>query len=147
MILQTNSVSNNYQIIDTYTAGIQLLGLEVKSLKSGRGSIKGSFVRVFTNGAWIEKMQIPPYQADNTVASYIPTRSRKLLLRKPELRKLTGKVAEKGLTVVPIELHNDNGRIVLKIALVRHLNKHDKREVIKKKDAAKEIARTLKTLR
>lgn len=147
MALLTNPISRNYSIIDTYTAGIQLLGFEVKSLKIPRGSIKGAFIRVFTNGAWIEKMQIMPYQATNTSASYNQLRSRKLLLKKAELRKLTEQVAQKGLTILPLELHNNRGRIELTIALVRHLNKHDKREVIKEKDANKEIARLVKTMR
>ena len=147
MLLLSHSVSNSYTIIDTYTAGIQLVGFEVKSLKLKKGSIKGAFVRVFSNGAWIEKMQIPPYQTANTAASYNQFRSRKLLLTKPQLRSLVQQVSQKGLTILPTMIHNDNGRITVTIALVRHMNKHDKRDVIKKKDAAKEIARTLKMAR
>lgn len=147
MLLLSNPLSGNYEIIDKYTAKMQLLGHEVKSLKAKRGSIKGAFVRVLLDGAWIEKMTIPPYQVGNTSAAYDTMRSRKVLMTKAELRKLSAKTAEKGLTALPIELYNNAGRIEVIIALVKHLNKHDKREVIKAKEAKLEIARTLKNIR
>lgn len=145
--LPHNPISSSYEIIEKFTCGIKLLGSEVKALKTGKGSLKGSFIISDTQNAWIKKMNIPAYQPSNTPPSYNPLRDRKLLLHKHELKKMAGMLTQKGLTALPLEMYNQNGFITLSMALVRHLNKHDKREVLKERDAKREIERSLKIQR
>jgi SsrA-binding protein len=145
--LPHNSITSSYEIIEKFTCGMKLNGNEVKALKTGKGSLKGSFIVADTQNAWLNKATIPPYQEANAGTSYNPTRPRKLLLHKHELKKIAGMLTQKGLTALPLEMYNQNGFITLSIALVRHLNKHDKREVLKERDAKKGIERSLKTQR
>ena len=133
----------DYDILDTYEAGIELLGFEVKSIKKGQGSLAGSRVVIRNEEAWLIGAQVPPYQVGNTPATYDPTRSRRLLLTKAEIKTLIGKAEEKGLTIVPLSLYNKQGRIKVNVALARGRKKYDKREVIKKREAERDIRRTL----
>lgn len=147
MSLLTLPITNSYEILDTFNAGVLLLGSEVKSIKAKKGSLKGSFIKVDINEAWLVKATVPAFQEKNASSLYNPTRPRKLLLKKSELKKLFGALSGHGLTALPIELYNQNNRVYLKFALVRHKNKHDKREDIKKSEAKREIDRTLKNER
>ena len=134
----------DYEILETYEAGISLLGFEVKAVKNGRIALVGSYVVMRGNEAWLLNADIPPYQAKNTPAGYDPTRSRRLLLKKPEIKELIGKAAQSGLTIVPLKVYSKRGFVKILIGLARHKKKTDKREVIKKREAKREIARTLK---
>jgi SsrA-binding protein len=130
--------------IETFSAGIELLGTEVKALRSKLGSLDGARVVVRGGEAYIIGMTIPPYQMANTPKTYDPERARRLLLTKKELNTLFTEEAKKGLTIVPLEVYS-NGRLVkARIAIVRGKGKSDRREDLKKRDATREIGRTLK---
>ena len=116
MALITNrKVGFNYEILDKYTAGIELFGYEVKSLKKSRGSIEGAHITLRGGEAYIVGMFIPPYQPNNTPKDYDPYRNRRLLLNKAEIEKLVKTEDTKGLTIVPISVYNIASKIKLEI--------------------------------
>lgn len=133
----------DYVISKTYEAGLELFGFEVKAIKTGRANLTGSYVVVRNSEAFLVNADIPPYQPKNAPADYDPKRSRRLLLRREEIKELLGARTSHGLTVVPLKLYNRNGKIKLEIGLARHKKKADKRETIKKREAERE-ARTAK---
>ena len=134
----------DYEILDTYEAGIELMGNEVKSIKTGHVGLTGAYVLIRNNEAYLLNADIPPYQPKNTSADYDPQRTRRLLLRKEEIKELVGKTHEKGLTLVPLKLYNKGRRIKLEIGLARGKKKSDKRETIRKREVDREINRALK---
>lgn len=134
----------NYAILEGFTAGLELMGTEVKALRAKLGSLEGARVVVRGGEAFIIGMTIPPYQSANTLPSYDPERPRRLLLTKEELAALAGTESRKGLTIVPLEVYNIGRLIKTHIAIVRGKSKGDKREDLKKKDAAREAERVLK---
>jgi len=129
----------DYDILDKYEAGIELLGFEVKSIKNHRINLSGSYVVIKNNQAWLINADIPPYQPKNTPENYDSKRTRRLLLRRQEINALTGKTKEKGLTLVPLKAYTKNRKIKIEIGLGRIRKKTDKREVIKKRNAEKEM--------
>ncbi len=139
-ILENKKAYFDYEIIDKFEAGVELIGSEVKSLKSGRGNITGSYVKVISGEAYILGMKIDPYQG-TTANEEDKTRTRKLLLNKTELKKLTKYTDEKGLTIVPLSLYLKNRWIKLSIGIGRGKKKADKRETIKKRDTERAIRR------
>jgi SsrA-binding protein len=136
--------SFNYEILDTYTAGIELLGLETKSIKTHNVSFEGSFVIIKKNEIFLKNLHISPYQENNTPESYDPLRLRKLLLTKKEIVEIEKKLKQNGLTVIPISMYNIKRNIKVEIAIVRGKKKHDKRNDLKDRDAKRDIQRTLK---
>lgn len=134
----------NYEILEKFEAGLVLLGGEVKSIRNNHYSLQGAYITVEDEEAWLVKAMIAPYQPKNMVAGYNPERKRKLLLNKKELQYLQGKTKEKGLTIVPLKVYNKHGQIKLEIGLAKGKNKSDKREVLKKRIAERDIARTLR---
>ncbi|MDP3954619.1 MAG: SsrA-binding protein SmpB [bacterium] len=135
----------DYEILETLEAGLVLAGHEVKSIKSGKASIVGSFVKILGGEAWLVGATISPYQQGNISPDYDPQRSIKLLLKKSELKYLAGKGQERGLTLVPIKLYNKKGLVKLEIGIGRGKKKSDKRESIKKRDVKRQVERILKT--
>ncbi len=133
----------NYDILEKYEAGIELFGFEVKSIKGGHGSLEGTRVIIRDNEAYLIGVNIPPYQTGNTPAGYDPTRTRKLLLTKKEIKELIGKGEQAGLTIVPLALYNKGGRVKVSIAVAKGRKKYDKREVLKKRDVDREIRRDM----
>lgn len=131
----------DYEILETYEAGIELYGFEVKAIKTGHVNIAGSYIVVRGEEAWLLNASVPPYQPKNTPQNYDETRSRKLLLHKSEIQELIGKSSQKGLTLVPLRVYDKKSRVKLEFGVGRHKKKHDKREVIKKREAEREIAR------
>lgn len=131
----------DYEILETYEAGIELYGFEVKAIKTGHVNIAGSYIVVRGEEAWLLNASVPPYQPKNTLPDYDETRSRKLLLHKSEIQELIGKSAQKGLTLVPLRVYDKKSHIKLEFGVGRHKKKHDKREVIKRREAEREIAR------
>lgn len=129
----------SYEVVETYTAGIQLLGLEVKSIKTGKAQITGSYITIKNDEAFLLGSHIAPYQPENTPASYSPARERKLLLNKKEIRQISQIIAQKKLTIIPLKLYNRNNKIKAEIAIVKGKQKGDKRQKIRKKDTRKEI--------
>ncbi|MDQ5949061.1 MAG: SsrA-binding protein [Patescibacteria group bacterium] len=145
MSLITNRKATfNYEIITTYTAGIELFGFEVKSLKQSHGSLEGSHVTVRGNEAFLVGTFIPPYQENNTPDDYDPYRNRRLLLNKTEIHDLEKAESTKGLTIVPLSVYNKGTKIKVDIAIVKGKKKFDKRETLKKRESDRDIARDLR---
>lgn len=135
----------DHEITEKFEAGIVLTGQEVKSIKSGRINLSGSYV-VLRGGEvfWIGA-NIPPYQPKNAPLDYNPERIRKLLLKKMEIKSLVGKGKEKGLTLLPLKVYTKGAKIKLEFGIAKGRKKSDKRELIKKREAQKDIERELKT--
>ena len=135
----------DYEILEKYETGIELLGVEVKSVRGGRMSLEGAFVIVRGGEAFLINVNIPPYQPKNAPKDYDPLRNRKLLLTKKEIGELVKSEKNKSLTIVPISVYNKNRKIKVEIALVKGKKKSDKRETIKKRETDRDIRRTLKS--
>jgi len=133
----------DYEILEKYEAGIELLGMEVKSVRDGRMSLEGSFVIVRGGEAYLMNANIPPYQPNNAPENYDPLRNRKLLLTKKEMHELT-KSEKINLTIVPLKVYNKGRKIKIEIALAKGKKKRDKRESIKKRETDREIRREYK---
>ena len=145
-IYSTNKkVRFDYEILETYDAGIKLFGHEVKSIKRGSVNLQGSFVIIRGGEAYITNTIIPAYQAGNLTPNHEPERPLKLLLKKKEILGLQERLHNKGLTTVPLKLYNSRGLVKVEIGLVRGKKKYDKRDVIKKREADRKIRRRLKS--
>ncbi len=134
----------DYEILEKYEAGIELLGTEVKSVRGGKMSLEGAFVIVRGGEAFLINSNIPPYQPKNAPKDYDPLVNRKLLLTKKELAELAGTEKNKSLTVVPISVYNKGRKVKVEIAVVKGKKKFDKRETLKKRDTDREIRREYK---
>ncbi len=134
----------DYDLIKKYEAGLVLKGIEVKSIKSGHASLKGSFVTIHNNELFLTNANIPPYKFAGNPKDYDPTASRKLLLHKKEIKYLLGKSKTEGLTMVPLSLYTVKNKVKLEFALARGKKKYDKRETIKKRTAQREMDRRMK---
>ena len=135
----------DYEILETFEAGLVLSGAEVKSIKNGRMNLTGSYINFHNGELYLIGAFIAPYQPKNQPADYDPSRSRKLLLRKKEIISLTGGIKPKGLTLIPLKAYNKGRRIKLEFAVARGKKQYDKREVIAKREAERKIERELKT--
>ncbi|MBU6214727.1 SsrA-binding protein SmpB [Patescibacteria group bacterium] len=133
-----------FQPIETFSAGLELMGDEVKSLRNKQGSLDGARVVVRGGEAYIVGMTIPPYQTANIAKSYDAERPRRLLLTKKEIATLAQEEAKRGLTIIPLEVYTKNRFVKARIAIVRGKGKADRREDLKKRDADRERARVLK---
>ena len=127
----------DYEILETLEAGVVLFGHEVKSIKTGKASIKGSYVKILDGEPFLIGAIIAPYQPANPPADYDPQRSRKLLLSKKQIATLVGTSQAHGLTLIPLKLYDKNGKIKLLVGIARGKKKYDKRETLKKKDIAR----------
>lgn len=143
MDVRNRRARRNYQILDTFEAGIVLSGAEVKSIKAGRGDLSGSFVRIRSGEAWLVGAHIPLYQASYP-EGYDPLRMRKLLLHKDEVISLDTKTKQQRLTLVPISLYTKGRLVKARVALARGKKKYEKREAKRRKDIERETERELK---
>lgn len=134
----------DYKILEKFEAGLVLLGQEVKSVKTGQMSLKGSFISFHNNKAFLTNATISRYKHSSKTEEYDSNRSREILLHKKELRYLQGKFAEKGLTIVPLSVYTKNRLIKIEIAVASGKHAYDKRESIKKKDIVKDMRRAMK---
>ena len=132
--IQNPGVQYHYQILESFEAGIELKGFEVKALRQNKGSLKGSYVTIKDNEAYLVNFNIPPYQPKNTPKDYDENRPRKLLLKRKEIDYLIGKLKERGLTLIPMKIYSKNNLIKVEIALAKGLKKYEKREKIKEKE-------------
>lgn len=133
-----------YAPLTNFSAGIELMGTEVKALRNKLGSLDGARVVVRGGEAFIVGMTIPPYQVANAPKSYDPERARRLLLDKKEIAELAAAEMKKGLTIIPFEVYNSRKFVKARIAIVRGKGKSDRREDLKKRDALRETGRILK---
>ena len=143
LIANNKKAFHDYFIEDTYEAGIALAGTEVKSLRMGKCSIKEAFIAIDKGEVFINGMHISPYEKGN-IFNKDPLRVRKLLMHKSEIMKLTGKVAEKGYTLMPLQVYFKDGKAKMEIGLCRGKKLYDKRQDIAKKDARRESEREFK---
>lgn len=143
LIANNKKAYHEYFLEEKFEAGIELHGTEVKSLRCGKCSIKESFVRIENEEVIIYQMHIPPYEKGN-IFNRDPLRPKKLLMHKEEIRRLMGKIAEKGYTLVPVEVYFKGGRVKVEIALAKGKKLYDKRADIAKKDMRREAEREFK---
>ncbi len=134
---------HEYTILQTFEAGIVLTGTEVKSLRQGKANLVDSYANLKNGEMWLFGAHISEYNQGN-INNHVPTRTRKLLLNKSEIRKLIGKVKEKGLTLIPLRLYFKNGKVKVELALAKGKKVYDKREAIAKKDLKREQERRIK---
>ncbi len=137
-------VTFDFEILETFDAGVSLLGTEVKSLRGGQGKLDGAHIIIRGAEAFLVGASIPAFQQVNTLKSYEADRPRKLLLTTKEIRLLEQKGEQQGLTIVPIKWYNKGSKLKLQIALARGKKKQDKRESIKDRDTKRDIARDFK---
>ena len=143
-IAENRKAFHDYHIIETFEAGIALQGTEVKSIREGRVNLRDSYGRVEAGEVFVYNIHVSPY-GNRGYVDHEPTRRRKLLLHKQEIRKLIGKTVEKGMTLVPTRMYFKNGRIKLAIGLAKGKQLHDKRETIKRREAERETRAAVKT--
>ena len=136
----------DYEILDTFKAGIFLKGKEVKSLKKKRGKLEGSYAHIQGGEIFLINFSIPVYQPKNTMGLVEPDRTRKILLKRREINSLIGKVKEKQLTLLPLKIFLEKGKIKIELGLGKGKRKIDKRESIKKRESDREIERVMKKI-
>ena len=138
-VIATNRrARHEYEILETIEAGLVLRGTEVKSLRAGLVNFKDSYAAVRNGEVWLFGCHISPY-SHGTDANHAPERDRKLLLHNREIKRLTGKIAERGLTLVPLKAYFKNGRAKLEVGLARGKKLHDKRSALREREARREM--------
>jgi len=142
IIAKNKKAWHDYEIQDTWEAGLVLLGTEVKALRNGRVNLGDSYGEIRQGEAWILKMHIGPYEMANR-ENHAPFRPRKLLLNRREIRKLVPKIEERGLTLVPLKIYFKQGRVKLELGLGRGKKIHDKRDTKAKKDVERRMAKEI----
>lgn len=147
LVANNKKAYHDYFVEETYEAGIELTGTEIKSVRSGKVSIKESFVKIKAGQALCYGMNISPYEQGNRF-NVEPTRTRRLLLHKQEIRKLDQALALDGMTLIPLRMYiNEDGRAKLEIGLCKGKKNYDKRESIAKRDSKRDIERRMKSQR
>ncbi len=133
-----------YEILETYEAGIQLAGTEVKSIREGKANLQDGYALIRNGEAWLLNMHISPYTQSSAYFNHEPRRTRKLLLHRKEIRTLVGKVEQEGLTLIPLKMFLKRGLVKLTIGLCRGKKLHDKREDMKRRDDQRDMQRAMK---
>jgi len=141
-IIHNSKARRDYEILDTFEAGIVLRGTEVKALRAGKAQISDAFARIENNQAWLHNAHIDEYSWGNR-NNHQPKAARKLLLHKSEIRKLAAAAAVKGHTLVPLDLHWKDGRVKVALAVGRGKQQFDKREDLKRRDSDRDLQRAL----
>jgi SsrA-binding protein len=142
-IADNRKAFHEYHILETFEAGIALLGTEVKGIREGQANLRDSFARVERGEVWLFNVHINPYSHRGYV-DHDPRRKRRLLLHKHEIRKLIGKTVEKGLTLVPTKMYFKNGKVKVALALARGKEAHDKRETLRRREVDRETRAAVK---
>jgi SsrA-binding protein len=143
-LIQNKKAYFNYEITEKFTAGIELFGYEVKSVREKKGTLDGSYVTIRGGEAFLVSANIPAYQPKNAPTDFDPLRNRKILLTKKEIKHLADIEGKKGLTIVAIAVYNGGRKLKLEIGIAKGKKSFDKRETIKKRETDREIRRTLK---
>lgn len=133
-----------YEILETYEAGIQLTGTEVKSIREGKVNMQDGYALLRNGEAWLLNVHISPYTGSGQYFNHDPRRTRKLLLHREEIRKLIGKVEQQGLTLVPLKMYLKRGLVKVSIALAKGKKLHDKREDLKRRQDKRDMERAMK---
>jgi SsrA-binding protein len=145
-IAENRKAFHDYDILETFEAGIALVGTEVKAIREGSANLRDSFARVEGGEVWVYNIHISAY-SHRGYADHEPTRRRKLLLRRQEIRKLIGKTVERGMTLVPTRMYFQNGHVKVAIGLAKGKKAHDKRETIKRRETERETRAAVKERR
>lgn len=145
-IAENRKAFHDFHLIETFEAGIALLGTEVKAIREGRVNLRDSFARVEDGEVYLYNVNISPY-SHRGYADHEPLRRRKLLLHRDEIRKLIGKTVEKGMTLVPVRLYFKDGRVKVAVSLAKGKKEYDKRETIKRREAERETRAAIKLRR
>ena len=145
-IAENRKAFHDYHIIETFEAGLVLVGTEVKAIREGSANLRDSFARLEDGEVWLYNAHINPY-SHRGYADHEPTRRRKLLLHRQEIRKLIGKTVEKGMTLVPTRMYFQNGHVKVALALAKGKQAHDKRESIKRREVDRETRAAVKERR
>lgn len=143
-VVQNRKARHEYHVLDTWQAGLVLQGTEVKSLRNGKANLQDAFARFVGTELWLHNLHISPYEAGNRF-NHDPLRPRKLLLHREEIRRMIGKVEQKGLTLVPLDIHFERGVAKVTLALVRGKKLYDKRDDLKQRTEQREMERAYKT--
>ena len=143
LIAGNRKARHDYHILDTWEAGVALLGTEVKSIREGRVNLRDSYARVENGEVWLMNVHISPY-SHRGYAQHAELRQRKLLMHSHEIRKLSGRTTEKGLTLVPLEVYFKRGRVKVLLALAKGKQAHDKRETIRRREVDRETRAAVK---
>ena len=143
VIAENRKARHDYHILETWETGVALLGTEVKAIREGRVNLRDSYARVDQGEIWMMNVHISPY-SHRGYAQHAEMRQRKLLLHSHEIRKLVGKTAERGLTLVPLELYFKKGRVKVLLALAKGKQAHDKRETLRKREVDRETRAAVK---
>lgn len=146
VVARNRKARHEYDILETFEAGMALKGPEVKSLRAGQVSFQDAFARIEGGEAWLYSLHISPYEQANR-ANVDPLRPRRLLLHKHEIRKLVGQVEEKGLTLIPLDIYFTRGYAKTTLAVARGRKLHDKRDALKKKQQDREARRAMQAHR
>lgn len=133
-----------YEILETYEAGVQLVGTEVKSIRAGKVNLRDGYALIRNGEAWLTNVHISPYDTTGKYFNHEPKRDRKLLLHKKEINKLIGALQEKGLTLVPLKMYLKGEWVKVSLGLGKGKKLHDKRETIKRREDQREMQRALK---
>jgi SsrA-binding protein len=145
-IAENRKAYHDYHLLETFEAGVALLGTEVKAIREGRANLRDSFARVDNGEVYLYNVNISPYSHRGYV-DHEPLRPRKLLLHRNEIRKLIGKTVEKGMTLVPVRMYFKNGRVKVAISLAKGKKEYDKRETIKRRESDRETRAAMKSRR
>jgi SsrA-binding protein len=143
VVADNRKARHDYHLLETFEAGVALQGTEVKAIREGRVNLRDSYARVEDGEVWIYNVHISPY-SHRGYADHEPTRKRKLLLHKQEIRKLIGKTVERGMTLVPTQLYFKNGRVKVSVSLAKGKQAHDKRDAIRKREVDRETRAAVK---
>lgn len=133
-----------YEILESYEAGIELKGTEVKSIREGRVNLRDGYALLRNGEAWLLNVHVSPYKSTSLYFNHDPLRTRKLLLHKQEISKLVGKVEQQGLTLVPLKMYLKRGLVKISLGLGKGKKLHDKRETIKRRQDERDMARAVK---
>ena len=142
VIASNRKARHDYAVLDTYEAGVVLMGTEVKALREGRASLVDGFATIDDGEVWLQRVHIAEY-AQRTWTNHAPRRKRKLLLHRAENERLEARTKESGLTLVPLQLYFSGSHVKVELALARGKRSYDKRQDLAKRDAQREIARAL----
>ena len=145
-IAENRKAHHDFHLLETFEAGIVLLGTEVKAIREGRVNLRDSFARLEDGEVFLYNVNISPY-SHRGYADHEPLRRRKLLLHRDEIRKLVGKTVEKGMTLVPVRLYYKNGRVKVAVSLAKGKKDYDKRETIKRRETDRETRAAIKSSR
>jgi SsrA-binding protein len=146
IIAENRKAHHDYHLLETFEAGVALLGTEVKSIREGGANLRDSFARIEAGEVWVYNVHISAYR-NRGYSDHDPTRRRKLLLHRQEIRKLIGKTTERGMTIVPVRMYLKDGRVKIAISLAKGKKAHDKRETIRRRETERETRAAIKSRR